>query len=526
MQINNNRDASGACPAVNANGFVLEPVVVTMTDGRRSACRGDRRVVRSSAISSPRARRSPRNGLGGWANPMIADTHFDRRGRRFIPAGPRGTGPGRGLSTGRRIDPQRPESGRHGGRLVRQALCPDRGEPGFIAVEGFARYSVPGAVGGGRAARGRSRARARGCRWRSRGGRRSQGGRWSGGRRRSVLRRHGPHHGPRADLGARCSAASSRFDGKPAAGRCLAGRLPGRRADHRWAAPTRPWLARKVFPRAKDSGEGQTSRHRDDLDLQAVGRQEGRTGTVKADAQPSRKRVRDRGRVVYRFTGDQVLKMIEIGILDGSDVELWNGVVYRMTKGELHNVIVMATAEALRPVTPQNYHVREEKSSKDGRHSLPEPDVAVARGKRGASFPAPPALDQMALLVEVDHHTARARRPRETKTLRARNVPVYWIIKAKRRCVQVFDTPRGTGKSAAVHPDAGVLGGRGGPDRHRRPRGRAHRRGRSLPRATSPRPVLARRAGSGRPLAPGIGTGKMTVLAESRTMVDVPGRAR
>jgi hypothetical protein len=30
----------------------------------------------------------------------------------------------------------------------------------------------------------------------------------------------------------------------------------------------------------------------------------------------------------------------------------------------------------------------------------------------------------------------------------ARRIPVYWIIKAKRRFVQVYDTPQGRGKSA------------------------------------------------------------------------------
>jgi hypothetical protein len=161
------------------------------------------------------------------------------------------------------------------------------------------------------------------------------------------------------------------------------------------------------------------------------------------------KRARDRGRVVYRLTSDQFMKMIEAGIIaDHEDVELWDGVLYKMTKHELHNLIVMRTAEALRPVIPQGYHVREEKSSKDGTHSLPEPDVAVAREKMGDSFPDPPALTRLALVVEVDHSTRRADRVVKFHRYAARSIRVYWIIKASRRIVQVFDTPQGQGKSA------------------------------------------------------------------------------
>ena len=141
--------------------------------------------------------------------------------------------------------------------------------------------------------------------------------------------------------------------------------------------------------------------------------------------------------------------MIEVGIIDGDDIELWNGIVYKMTKGELHNSIVMVTAEVLRGVLPKDdYHVREEKSSRDGTYSLPEPDVAVGRGTIRKARPTPPPLEQLALVVEVDHHTARADGVAKFNRYADRGVPVYWIIKAKRRFVQVYDTPRGNGKSA------------------------------------------------------------------------------
>jgi Uma2 family endonuclease len=94
------------------------------------------------------------------------------------------------------------------------------------------------------------------------------------------------------------------------------------------------------------------------------------------------------------------------------------------------------------------YYVREEKSNQDGAYSLPEPDVAIARGRLEEARPGPPPLEQVALVVEVDHHTARADRVEKFSRYAARGVPVYWLIKAKRREVLVHDTPQGTGDSA------------------------------------------------------------------------------
>jgi Uma2 family endonuclease len=151
---------------------------------------------------------------------------------------------------------------------------------------------------------------------------------------------------------------------------------------------------------------------------------------------------RDSGRVRYRFTGEQVLRMIDAGIIPGDvDVELWNGVVYQMTKYEPHNYVVMVTAEALRRVVSVDYHVREEKSSQYGEHSLPEPDVAVARGALRSYVTTPPPLERMALLVEVCHTTDRADRGQKLRGYAKAGVPVYWIIDVARRCIEVYHTP-------------------------------------------------------------------------------------
>ena len=202
----------------------------------------------------------------------------------------------------------------------------------------------------------------------------------------------------------------------------------------------------------------------------------------------------DRGRVPYRFTAKQVMKMIATGIIaDGEDVELWDGILYKMTKGELHNQIVMLTADAIRTVTPrEKYHVREEKSNSDGPHSLPEPDVTVVRGKMGVLTPRPPDLERVALVVEVDHHTAYADGTVKYSRYAERRIPVYWLIEAKQQIVLVFDTPQGAGAEAHYARTQRYSGDDRDPDRPRRPGGRPRRGVAVVPGAGSRPDTLSR----------------------------------
>jgi Uma2 family endonuclease len=164
--------------------------------------------------------------------------------------------------------------------------------------------------------------------------------------------------------------------------------------------------------------------------------------TTKATAQ-------DRGRRLYRFTWRQVLAMIAAGIIpDDTDVELWDGVLYKMTKGEHHNAIVMLVAASLRAVIPSGFHVREEKSCRAGALSLPEPDVTVCLGGMRDYIPNPPPLEKLAIVVEVCHFTRRADYEMKLSGYAARGVPVYWIVNVQERTVEVCMQPAGTGKSA------------------------------------------------------------------------------
>lgn len=101
-------------------------------------------------------------------------------------------------------------------------------------------------------------------------------------------------------------------------------------------------------------------------------------------------RTTDAYRLPYRLTADQVERMIDTGIIpEGDDLELVGGVLYKMVKKEPHNYSVGRAAQELRHLLPGGMHVREEKSLRHGKRSLPEPDVAIVAGPATVYRPRP-----------------------------------------------------------------------------------------------------------------------------------------
>jgi Uma2 family endonuclease len=167
------------------------------------------------------------------------------------------------------------------------------------------------------------------------------------------------------------------------------------------------------------------------------------------EVKPTARTSRERGRQVYRLTADQVLRMVECGILpEGGPIELWDGVLYTMTKGEIHNYVVSEVADLLRPVVAKGYHLREEKTCKYGDHSLPEPDVAVARGRKSDYLPDPPPLSALALVVEVSQSSTRSDTGRRLRRYAEVGIPVYWVVDVQKRTMSVHTRPQGKGKEA------------------------------------------------------------------------------
>jgi Uma2 family endonuclease len=167
------------------------------------------------------------------------------------------------------------------------------------------------------------------------------------------------------------------------------------------------------------------------------------------EVKPTDRTARDSGRKVYRLTAKQVLRMVECGILpEGGPIELWDGVLYKMTKGEIHNVVITLVVEAIRPICPAGFHVRQEASFQHGEHSLPEPDVAVVRGSLFDYLPDLPPLSSLPLVVEVGESSLPSDTGKRLRRYAEVGIPVYWVVDVQKRTVAVHTRPQGKGKGA------------------------------------------------------------------------------
>jgi Uma2 family endonuclease len=149
----------------------------------------------------------------------------------------------------------------------------------------------------------------------------------------------------------------------------------------------------------------------------------------------------------YRFTVKQLERMIETGVIpDSADVELIRGRLYRMTKHEPHSFTVLMIARMLRRMFPEEgFTVREEKALSHDRGSMPEPDVAVVRGRLEDFRPRPPSTSEAVLVVEVCHSTRRADYRDKLWLYAEGGVPAYWIVDVDARTITVHAEPTSEG---------------------------------------------------------------------------------
>lgn len=163
------------------------------------------------------------------------------------------------------------------------------------------------------------------------------------------------------------------------------------------------------------------------------------------------------GLVPYRVTVPQFLKMIHAGVFPSETrVELLGGLlVEKMTKGIPHDYATSQLGNFLRPlVQPAGWIVREEKSVQLGRVWRPEPDIAVMRGPMDRYRGHDPALEDLALIVEVSDTTYDKDRGAKWDGYARAGIPTYWIVNLPARRVEVYTAPTGRGKSARYQHQA------------------------------------------------------------------------
>lgn len=107
-----------------------------------------------------------------------------------------------------------------------------------------------------------------------------------------------------------------------------------------------------------------------------------------------------------RFTVDEYLRMGEIGIFaEGQRVELVDGEIRDVAPRTPRRAAVVARLVACLRSLPHDVHVRCGSPVRLGDLSLPEPDVAVVRGRPADHIDAHPAAADVLLAIEVADET-------------------------------------------------------------------------------------------------------------------------
>jgi Uma2 family endonuclease len=150
---------------------------------------------------------------------------------------------------------------------------------------------------------------------------------------------------------------------------------------------------------------------------------------------------------VMRLSVDQYLEMVDTGIIQEDDpVELLEGwLVPKMTKNPDHWICVTLIRDALTRMSIAGFFVHSQDPVRT-EDSVPEPDVALVRGKPRDYRGGNPQPEHLTLVVEVADTSLRRDRTIKKRVYARAGVPVYWIVNLKDREIEIHTQPSGPSK--------------------------------------------------------------------------------
>ena len=142
-----------------------------------------------------------------------------------------------------------------------------------------------------------------------------------------------------------------------------------------------------------------------------------------------------------RITVERYFALVDEGVLGPDDrVELLEGVVVAMSPSNPpHATVVGLVYDTLSRAIGGRAAVRCQGDLILGRHSAPEPDVAVVAGEARDYMKAHPT--NALLLVEVANSSLAQDRLTKGMLYAAAGIPEYWIVNLRADCVEVLSDP-------------------------------------------------------------------------------------
>ena len=133
-------------------------------------------------------------------------------------------------------------------------------------------------------------------------------------------------------------------------------------------------------------------------------------------------------------------RLVDLGVFEGEPLELIGGqLIVAEPKGSPHATGVEMAGEALRSAVPAGWTVRMQNPIALDDESVPEPDVAVVRGRHADYRHAHPA--RAALVIEVAESSLTFDRNRKGSLYARAGIEDYWIVNLEDGVVEVYREP-------------------------------------------------------------------------------------
>jgi Uma2 family endonuclease len=144
----------------------------------------------------------------------------------------------------------------------------------------------------------------------------------------------------------------------------------------------------------------------------------------------------------FPINKDAFYRMMEAGEFNGKRVELIGGEIIEMpAQSNWHGWAVKAATTHLDAVYGPNFWVRVQMSLDLSPLSVPDPDVAVIRG-RYLDLAQRTNPTTALLVVEVSETTLADDRRSKGSLYAASGIPEYWIVNMVQRVVEVYRNPQ------------------------------------------------------------------------------------
>jgi Uma2 family endonuclease len=144
-----------------------------------------------------------------------------------------------------------------------------------------------------------------------------------------------------------------------------------------------------------------------------------------------------------KWTLDDYHRMVEIGLLSKRHVELLNGEVVEMPpEGPEHAQLNTDAADYLRSLLGEIALVRDAKpiTILDSA-SEPQPDLAIVQPLRELYRTRHPYPQNIFWLIEYSNTSLSKDLDAKRKAYAKAEIPEYWIVDLKNRCVKIFCNP-------------------------------------------------------------------------------------